>query len=86
MTSQQFSMSDLMDLLVASVGLPPSARTDDPHKTFEDIGLDSLAFLQLQVELEDRFGCPVDENSRPEDHVLGDLVDLVNAQPERVVR
>ena len=33
----------------------PEARTGDPDWTFADVGLDSLAFLQLQAELDDRY-------------------------------
>lgn len=79
MTTSAFTLPDLMDLLVTSVGLPGSARTDDPTRTTVDLGLDSLAFLQLQTELQERYGCPVDETTRAEDVTLGDLVEQVNA-------
>ena len=56
MPTQTFSHDELMTLLVTKVGLPPQARTADPDATFADVGLDSLAFLRLQAELEDRYG------------------------------
>jgi acyl carrier protein len=75
--AQTYSMSDLMDLLVASVGLPPAARTEDRTTTFSELGLDSLAYLQLQTELKQRYGVEVaDDGSDPR---LGELVDAVNA-------
>ncbi|GAB3601234.1 hypothetical protein GCM10027586_03980 [Kineococcus gypseus] len=73
-----FTLDDLMDLLVAKVGLPAAARTDDPSTSFLDLGLDSLAFLQLQTELQQAFGLPVDEEAHAEDHTLGDIVAMVN--------
>ncbi|WP_432564341.1 acyl carrier protein [Kineococcus sp. SYSU DK003] len=72
-----FTLEDLMDLLVAKVGLPASARTDDPDAMFTDLGLDSLAFLQLQTELQQTYGVPVDENAHAEDHSLGAIVHSV---------
>jgi acyl carrier protein len=56
MPTQTFSLDELMTLLVTTVGLPPQARTADPGATFADVGLDSLAFLQMQAELQDRYG------------------------------
>jgi acyl carrier protein len=56
MQTQTFSIDDLMTLLVTKADLPPEARTDDPAATIDDLGLDSLAFLQLQAELQDRYG------------------------------
>ncbi|WP_432482225.1 acyl carrier protein [Kineococcus esterisolvens] len=74
-----FGIEDLMDLLVAKVGLPASARTSDPDAMFTDLGLDSLAFLQLQTELQQAYGLPVDEGAHAEDHSLGSIVDMVNS-------
>jgi minimal PKS acyl carrier protein len=51
-----FTIDDLMSLLVSKVGLPKDMRTEDPAKTFGDLGLDSLAFLQLQSELQAMYG------------------------------
>lgn len=56
MTHQEFGLDDLNEILVAKSGLPPEERATDPDRTFVDVGLDSLAFLALQGELDDRFG------------------------------
>ena len=74
-----FSLDALLDLLVAKVGLPAGARTTDPDAMFTDLGLDSLAFLQLQTELQQAYGVPVDEAAHAEDHSLGSIVDMVNS-------
>jgi acyl carrier protein len=55
-THQEFDLDDLNEILVVKAGLPPAERVEDPHHTLTDAGLDSLAFLALQGELEDRFG------------------------------
>jgi acetyl-CoA carboxylase biotin carboxylase subunit/minimal PKS acyl carrier protein len=56
MPRPRFTQSDLMDLLVATAGLPAADRSMDPTATLTDVGLDSLAFLQLQSELSQRYG------------------------------
>ena len=77
-TAQTFTLSDLMDVMVASVGLPAASRTDDPTRTFTDLGLDSLAFLQLQTELSERYGADADAVADAGEHHLGDIVEAVN--------
>jgi acyl carrier protein len=73
----QFTLDELMDLLVANVGLPASSRTDRAEAHLADLGLDSLAFLQLQATLEDRFGFELpDDGERP--YTVGEIVATVN--------
>jgi minimal PKS acyl carrier protein len=55
-THQKFGLDDLNQILVVKSGLPPGERVADPDCTFVDVGLDSLAFLALQAELDERFG------------------------------
>jgi acyl carrier protein len=62
-THQEFGLDDLNEILVAKSGLPPQERVGDPDSTFEDAGLDSLAFLALQGELDDRFGFELPEEA-----------------------
>ena len=76
MADQQFSMTDLMDLLVQKVGLPNRDRTDDPDVKFADVGLDSLAFLQLDTELASRYG--VELPDRPATITFREITDAVN--------
>lgn len=77
MPNQKFSIDDLMALLVAKAGLPAQARTDNPQWTFADIGLDSLAFLQLQSELHNRYGVQL-PTERPLTFTFGEIVSHVN--------
>jgi len=70
-------MDDLMALLVASVGLRPEERTRDVRATFADVGLDSLAFLQLQLELQNRFGLDLPDDSAGS-YTFGEIVTSVN--------
>jgi minimal PKS acyl carrier protein len=77
--AQEFSISDLMDLLVTRSGLPVANRTDDPGLTFADVGLDSLAFLQLQTVLEFQYGFDLSDvpNGTPS-CTFGEIITFVN--------
>ncbi|GIF52176.1 minimal PKS acyl carrier protein [Asanoa ferruginea] len=72
-----FTIDDLMSLLVSKVGLPKDMRTEDPAKTFGDLGLDSLAFLQLQSELQGLYGFELPDD-RPLAQTVGDITAEIN--------
>ena len=82
MSDTTFTLDDLMALLSEKTGLPASAHTTDPDAHFADIGLDSLAFLSMQTELQERFGAEM-STENPDDHTLGDIVATVNAAVSR---
>lgn len=73
----RFTIDDLMQLLVTKAGLPAQARTDNPLRTFGDLGLDSLAFLQLQSELQALYGLELPDGS-PLSYTVGEIVAGVN--------
>ena len=77
MQTQTFSIDDLMTLLVTKAGLPAQERTDDPDATFDDLGLDSLAYLQLQGELQDRYGFELPDD-RPGSYTFGQITAYVS--------
>jgi minimal PKS acyl carrier protein len=71
-----FSVDDLMDLLVRKVGLPGEQRTDRMNVLFTDLGLDSLAFLELQSQLSRTYGVELpDDGARH--YTTGDIVTAV---------
>lgn len=78
MTTTDFSMSALMDVLVAKAGLPDAARTANTSLNFSDVGLDSLAFLQLETELMSHYGIELPD--RPDAYTFGEIVTLVNSR------
>jgi minimal PKS acyl carrier protein len=73
-----FTLSDLMTLLTEKAGLPATSHTTDPDARFADIGLDSLAFLSMQTELQDRYGTEMPDDS-PDHYTLGQIVERVDA-------
>lgn len=77
MNTEKFSIDDLMALLIAKAGLPAQARTDNPQWTFADVGLDSLAFLQLQAELQGLYGVQL-PTDQAQSYTFGQIVSQVN--------
>lgn len=78
MPDTTFTLSDLMTLLSEKAGLPVTSHTTDPDAHFTDIGLDSLAFLSMQTELQDRYGTEMPDDS-PDNYTLGQIVEHVDA-------
>lgn len=81
MADQQFSIAALMDLLVQKVGLASALVTDDADATLDDVGLDSLAFLQLQTELHNEYG--VELPDEPKRITFGEIVTCVDEHLRR---
>ena len=76
--AQQFTMDDLKDVLVNRIGLPERDLTMEPQVSYEDLGLDSLAFMEIQLEMEQRFGFSVSDEDAQHIKTLGESVDYVN--------
>ncbi len=73
-----FTQTDLMQLLSEKAGLPQEDHTADPDARFADVGLDSLAFLSLQTELQDRFGTELPDDTADR-YTFGEIVQAVRA-------
>lgn len=76
----QWTPNGLLDFLVTQAGLPPSDRPATLDVTFTDIGLDSLAYLQLQSEVYGLFGVELPAEL-PERFTLAQILDTVNSSP-----
>jgi minimal PKS acyl carrier protein len=77
-TQQQFSMEDMKDILVNRVGLPDEAVGDDPSKSFEDLGLDSLAFVEIQLAVQQQFGFTIADEDAQNILTMQDAIDYTN--------
>ena len=81
MTEQnQFGFEELKAILVDRIGLPEDDVRDDPSTTFDDIGLDSLAFVEIQLAMEQEYGITVGDEDAEKIHTFGDAIDFVNRQ------
>ncbi len=78
--AQTFAFADLKDILVNRVGLPESDVVEDPDASFEDMGLDSLAFVEIQLAMQQEYGFTISDEDASRIHTVGEAIDYVNGR------
>jgi acyl carrier protein len=76
----QFGFEDLKRILVDRVGLNEDDVKDDRSTTFDEMGLDSLAFVEIQLAMEQEYGVTVGDEDAESIHTVGEAIEFVNAQ------
>jgi acyl carrier protein len=76
----QFGFEDLKRILVERIGLSEDDVKDDPNLTFDEIGLDSLAFVEIQLAMEQDYGITVGDEDAESIHTFGEAISFVNRQ------
>ena len=76
--AQTFTFDDLKRILVDRVGLKESDVVDDPEATFEDMGLDSLAFVEVQLAMQQEYGFAIPDEDAEKIHSVGEALEYVN--------
>jgi acyl carrier protein len=77
---KQVGLDDLKRILVERVGLPEGDIPDDLTTTFDELGLDSLAFMEIALAVEQEYGLQVDEEDAERIQTLGEALDYVNSR------
>lgn len=80
-----FTLADLNEILVDRVGLTESEIPDDPNTAFADLGLDSLAVVEVQVAVRQTYGFVIPDEDARAMKTLANAIDYVNhrlATPE----
>jgi minimal PKS acyl carrier protein len=78
-----FTHEELSEILVDRVGLDPALLSAESDATFTDIGLDSLGFIELQLEIEERYGFEVTGRDAASITSLSTAVHYVNERLQR---
>ena len=78
--SRKVGLDDLKRILVDRVGLPAEDIPDDLSTTFDELGLDSLAFMEIALAVEQEYGLQVDEEDAENILTLGEALDYVNSR------
>ena len=76
--SQEFTFDNLKEILVNRIGLDESAVTNDPNLAFTDMGLDSLAFVEIQLAVQQQFGFTIPDEDAHEITTVGQAIDYTN--------
>jgi acyl carrier protein len=74
----QFGFDDLRRILVDRVGLAEEDVKEDPSTTFDDMGLDSLAFVEIQLAMEQEYNFTISDEDAENIHTVGEAIEYVN--------
>jgi acyl carrier protein len=74
----QFTFNDLRKILVNRVGLPAEDVPDDPNATFDSMGLDSLAFVEVQLAVQQEYGFTIRDEDANRITTIGAAIDYTN--------
>ena len=78
--TKQFTFQDLKNILVDRVGIPEAEIGDDLNTTFDDIGLDSLAFVEIQLAVQQEYGFSIDDHEAQQISTFREAIDFTNAK------
>ena len=80
MEAQTFTIGDAKRILVDRVGLNEADVPDDPDATFESMGLDSLAFVEIQLAMQQEYGFTIPDEDAEAITTMGQAVEYVNGR------
>ena len=78
MDTQRFQFQDLKRILVDRVGVAEELVREDPEQTFEEMGLDSLAIVDMQLAIQQKYGIVIADNETVHIKTLGGTIDFTN--------
>ena len=82
MATQTFGFEDLKRILTERIGLAEEDVKEDPSTTFEDMGLDSLAFVDIQLAMQQEYGFTIPEEDAEGIQTVGEAIEYVNRRIE----
>jgi acyl carrier protein len=78
MATQTFTFEDVKRILVDRVGMNEADVSDDPNATFESMGLDSLAFVEIQLAMQQEYGFTIADEDAERIQTVSEAIDYVN--------
>jgi len=78
MATEAFTFDDVKRILVERVGMNEDDVVDDPSATFESMGLDSLAFVEIQLAMQQEYGFTIPDEDAERITTVGESIDYVN--------
>jgi acyl carrier protein len=77
MAAREFTFEDAKNILVNRIGVPEDS-VNDPSQSFEDLGLDSLAFVEIQLAMQQEYGFTIPDEDAEHIHKVGQAISYVN--------
>ena len=78
MSVREFTFADLKGILVDRIGLPEDQVVDDPGTSFDQLGLDSLAFVEIQLAMQQEYGFTIPDEDAEKITTIGEAIDYTN--------
>ena len=78
MSVREFTFDDAKNILVNRIGVPEDAVRDDPSLTFDELGLDSLAFVEIQLAIQQEYGFSIPDEDAEKLTTVGQGIEYVN--------
>jgi acyl carrier protein len=75
---QEFTFEDIKRILVDRIGLREDALVDDPNLSFDDLGLDSLAFVEIQLAMQQEYGFTIPDEDAEHITTIGEAIEYTN--------
>ena len=79
MAAREFTFEDAKGILVNRIGVPEDT-VNDPSQSFEDLGLDSLAFVEIQLAMQQEYGITIADEDADRITTMGQAVEYVNSR------
>ena len=76
--ADKFTFDDLKTILVGRVGLPADQVLNDPKASFAAMGLDSLALVEIQLAVQQRYGFSMTDDDAQKIQTVGQAIDYTN--------
>jgi acyl carrier protein len=76
--ARQFGFQELKTILVERVGLPEEEITEDLNTSFDQLGLDSLAFVEIQLAVQQEYGFTIADKDAQHIKTFKDAIDYTN--------
>jgi acyl carrier protein len=78
MAAREFTFEDAKNILVNRIGVPEDSISGDPSQSFEDLGLDSLAFVEIQLAMQQEYGFQIPDEDAEQITTIGEAVGYTN--------
>ena len=76
--AEKFTFEDLKSILVGRIGLPADQVVNDPSASFAAMGLDSLALVEIQLAVQQKYGFSVPDEDAQKIQTVGAAIDYTN--------
>jgi acyl carrier protein len=78
MAPETFTFEDAKRILVDRIGVPEEKVVDDPALSFDELGLDSLALVDVQLAVQQEYGFEIPDEDGAQIQTLGSAIEYVN--------